>query len=306
MRVVYIELTEKAPGVAVGFRKATTLDTSVKIHLSSACVLTTKQISSAPPFSSLRVRCKGSLAGQTIRLDGLGPVISEGVLRVKLYGGETVSRLLTVNQSSWTLPRKRSSWRIFTDYVWLGAIHVLGGLDHLLFLFVLLLLVQRPRMLFFTITAFTVSHSITLGLTVLQWLQVSSDAAEACIALSLIFGAWEVSRNKQHISKANIRPGTRDSGPRTLSFVFGLVHGLGFAGSLQAIGLPENAIPLSLLGFNVGVELGQLVFVLPAYFVLVWIRRRSSGWFEEVGVYVVGVSGGYWLWERLVKGLSSQ
>lgn len=291
MRVVYLEVTEHSPGQAFALQKATTNDDSIRVQFPSNCRVKTTIVDRTPPVRSYKLRCSKALAGQTIQVRGLGPVISEVVLRLHLAKGQSFSKLLTAQTNTFVIPTSETS-SILTSYTWMGMTHVLGGWDHLLFLLALLLLVQSGRWMLLTVTAFTVSHSITLGLTTLGWLEVSSQAAEACIAWSLVLGAWEATRLNK-LSNA-------DRLATWMGFVFGFVHGLGFASSLLDIGLPQHAIPLSLLSFNIGVELGQLVFVVPGFLLLRWVHKHiAATTVSKWGAYVVGIPGAYWFWERL-------
>ena len=137
----------------------------------------------------------------------------------------------------------------------LGVEHILFGVDHLLFVLALLILVKGWRKLVGTITAFTVAHSITLAAATLGFVHVPSKPVEATIALSIVFVACEIVHRRQG------RSGLTETWPWVIAFSFGLLHGLGFASALREVGLPQNAIPLALLFFNIGVELGQLLFI---------------------------------------------
>ena len=140
-------------------------------------------------------------------------------------------------------------------YLVLGVEHILFGVDHLLFVLALLILVKGWRKLVGTITAFTVAHSITLAAATLGFVHVPCKPVEATIALSIVFVACEIVHRRQG------RSGLTEMWPWVIAFSFGLLHGLGFASALREVGLPQNAIPLALLFFNVGVELGQLLFI---------------------------------------------
>ena len=184
----------------------------------------------------------------------------------------------------------------------MGIHHILLGLDHLFFVFGLLLIVRGVGPLLKTITAFTVAHSITLGLATLGFLSVPSVPVESVIALSIVFLCVEIvhaRRGKQGITFAY---------PWVVAFAFGLLHGLGFAGALAEIGLPPAEIPLALLFFNIGVEIGQLLFVfavLALMYLLMWLTRldRDAPAYvraELLVVYGIGVLSSYWLIERLM------
>jgi hydrogenase/urease accessory protein HupE len=181
-------------------------------------------------------------------------------------------------------------------YLALGVEHILLGIDHLLFILALLMIVRGRRRMLLAITAFTVSHSITLALASLGVVHVSGAPVEAVIALSIVFLATEIVHGKQG------RPGLTERRPWVVAFVFGLLHGLGFAGALAEIGLPENAIPLSLFFFNVGVEIGQLLFVA-LVLALALLGRRLAAWRpEQIGplpAYGIGAVAAYWTIERI-------
>jgi hypothetical protein len=193
-----------------------------------------------------------------------------------------------------------SIWAGAKRYTLLGIEHILVGIDHLLFVLALLFVVGGGWKLVQTITAFTVAHSITLGLATLGYINMPSAPVEAAIALSIVFLCVEIIHAQQG------RPGITFTYPWIVAFSFGLLHGLGFAGALSEIGLPPAEIPLALLFFNVGVEIGQLIFVFAVLAVLALLRYgagigRDSAVFlrtERVVVYVIGVLASYWLIER--------
>jgi hydrogenase/urease accessory protein HupE len=179
-------------------------------------------------------------------------------------------------------------------YMVLGVEHILEGLDHLLFVLGLLLIVSTPKVrvvaLVKTVTAFTVAHSLTLGLATFGYVDLPSRSVEAAIALSIVFLAIEVVRGWQGQRSLTHRQ------PWMVAFGFGLLHGLGFAGALADVGLPQADIPVALLFFNVGVELGQLLFVavvLGGRWLL--LRLTWPAWAAYAPVYVVGVTGAYWV-----------
>ena len=183
---------------------------------------------------------------------------------------------------------------VIRTYTMLGVEHILLGIDHLLFVFALLLLVPGRRMLIWTITSFTLAHSVTLAAATLGWVRVPQAPVEAVIALSILFVAMEIVHWKQG------RPGITRRWPWLVAFTFGLLHGFGFAGALSEIGLPEHAIPLSLLFFNLGVEAGQLMFI--AAVLLLWAglgRLRFPQWAWRVPVYAIGSLAAFWTIERI-------
>lgn len=180
-------------------------------------------------------------------------------------------------------------------YAWLGMGHILGGIDHLLFVVGLLLLVKSLKRLIVTITAFTLAHSITLALSVLGWLKLPSEPVEAIIALSIVLLAVEIVNH--HRGKIGITARFL----WLISFVFGLVHGLGFAGALGELDLPPADVPAALLFFNLGVEAGQLVFIA-ALLLLAWpIRKAKLQLPPKLALaphYALGIISAYWLLDR--------
>ena len=177
----------------------------------------------------------------------------------------------------------------------LGVEHILLGIDHLLFVLALLLIVSGWRKLVATITAFTVAHSITLALATLGFVNVPQAPVEAVIALSILFVAVEIVHWRQG------REGLTRRRPWVVAFLFGLLHGLGFAGALTEIGLPEHAIPLALLFFNIGVEIGQLLFIAVILAAIPGLRRLSlPEWAWRIPVYSIGGLAAFWTIERIV------
>jgi HupE / UreJ protein len=194
----------------------------------------------------------------------------------------------------------RASSGSFADaarrYLALGVEHILLGIDHLLFVLGLLLIVRGPWMLIKTVTAFTVAHSLTLALATLGLVAVPSRPVDAAIALSIVFLAAEILRARQG------RVGLTHRFPWLIAFAFGLLHGLGFAGALAEIGLPAGEIPLALLFFNLGVEIGQLMFI-GAVLSLRWAAQRLEvawpAWAEPLPAYAIGTVASFWLIERV-------
>ncbi len=194
----------------------------------------------------------------------------------------------------------RSTLDAIGRYTVLGVEHILEGIDHLLFVLGLLLIVSTPavraRALIQTVTAFTIAHSLTLGLATLGFVDFPSRPVEAAIALSIVFLAMEVVRGWQGQQSLTHRQ------PWLVAFGFGLLHGLGFAGALADVGLPQPEIPVALLFFNLGVELGQLLFVaivLTARWLLLRVPLTWPAWAAYLPVYLIGVTGAYWVLERV-------
>jgi hypothetical protein len=190
-----------------------------------------------------------------------------------------------------------STWDLVRSYTALGIEHILLGVDHLLFVLGLLWIVRGPWMLVKTITAFTVAHSITLAAATFGWIGAPVRLIEAAIALSIVFVAVEA------VNVARGEGGLAACHPWVVAFGFGLLHGLGFASALAGLGIPPAEVPLALLYFNVGVEIGQLGFilvVLAAVRLLRMLRLKWPHWSQGVAVYLVGTVAAFWFVERTV------
>ncbi len=239
-----------------------------------------------------------SLVGREIAIDGLLGGATDVIVRVQRADGTTQLERLTPDRARFTLTHSPGPGEIAWDYLILGIEHILAGLDHLLFVLGLLLLVRNLRRLIATITAFTVAHSITLVAASLGWLHVPGPPVEAIIALSIVFVAAEVLRDLQGHSSLAARA------PWIVAFAFGLLHGLGFAGALEEVGLPETAIPVALLMFNVGVEVGQLLFVGAVVTLGLLLKRLTPLPFATTArllSYGIGTIAAFWTIERVVS-----
>jgi len=300
-RSVSVDVTETTPGKAVIHLRSTRPEDSrgTRAVLPAPCVTAPADEDGAPVTM---VECPGSLAGNRITIEGLDPILSEAILVVSLYDGQTISHVVTAAQPSFVLPAAQSRLAVARSYVRLGVVHILTGYDHLLFLLALVLLLRRPRAVLLAETAFTVSHTLSFGATALGLVRVSAPAAEAAIALSLVLVALDINRPPQG------RDASAWQGA-LMAFAFGLVHGLGFAGGLREIGLPDAHASLALCGFAAGVEVGQVVFLLLALLSLRVASQRLAPSRMEVGVrwgyLFIGGIASYWLIERTVLVLSS-
>jgi hypothetical protein len=254
-----------------------------------------------------QARCPGGLVGRTLGIDGLSATRTDVLARVERLDGTTQTVRLTPEQVSFEVTAAPGRLEVAKTYLVLGVEHILLGIDHLLFVLGLLFLVGSWRRLVATVTAFTVAHSITLAAATLGWVHVSQAPIEATIALSVMFVAAEI------LHAAQGKPGLAARAPWVVAFVFGLLHGFGFAGALRGVGLPEKDVPLALLMFNIGVEVGQLLFIAGVVAVLSlvtrMIRRGRSGefgpWYTESMIrtpvaYVVGSLAAFWVVQRVV------
>ncbi len=243
------------------------------------------------------VVCRGGLLEKTLSINGLKSTSTDVLLRLEFLDGTSQSVLLTPTKESFRIPARPGSLQIMGTYTWLGITHILMGVDHLLFVFALLIIVNGKRRLLWTITAFTLAHSLTLAGATLGLLRVPQQPVEAVIALSILFLAIEIVHGKQG------RTGAAARWPWLVAFVFGLLHGFGFAGALAEVGLPEQAIPIALVFFNVGVEMGQLIFVatvLSLGYVLHKLKQpKLLNWSETIAIYAIGGLSSFWLFERI-------
>ena len=237
--------------------------------------------------SELSINCGDSIKGKEINLKGLSR-ITDALISINFKDGKKFEGLATVSNSKIRVPQEVSIYP--TGYFWLGLEHLLGGIDHMLFVFGLLFIVSGAANLFKTITAFTIAHSITLGLSVLELIKVPQASTEAFIALTLIYLALEVSEKHKY-----------ESTPWVVAFGFGLLHGLGFAGALNDIGINNDDLLFSLLFFNVGIEVGQLL-VLPLFGFLIWLLSKNLFRKEinRYASYFIGGLGSFWLIERVL------
>jgi hypothetical protein len=242
---------------------------------------------------SLRCPPQGLIG--SLSIDGVGKTYSAALIRIIWLGGKARVYTLTAAQPAVQLygaaDDARGAGEVALAYGVLGVEHILSGIDHLAFVLGLLFLVGFRRRLIGTITAFTVAHSLTLAASVLGWIRLRSAPVEACIALSIVLVASEALRERDSLARR---------WPALVAFLFGLVHGLGFAGALREVGLPPDHLALPLLTFNVGVELGQLLTVGVAYALTRAISRiPGSLTARKPLLYAIGVVAAYWSWLRI-------
>ena len=242
------------------------------------------------------IRCAGGLTGRAIAVSGLSATVVDVLARVQRSDGTTQVVRLIPAAPAFVVEDAPRWTTVAATYLGLGVEHILLGIDHLLFVLAMLLLVRSWRRLVATITAFTVAHSITLALATLGFVHVPPQPVEAAIALSIVFVAAEIVHGRMG------RTGLTERWPWVVAFVFGLLHGLGFASALRAVGLPENAIPTALLFFNLGVELGQLAFVAVVLALLASLRSlqlSAPAWSWRLPPYGIGAVAMYWTIERV-------
>jgi hydrogenase/urease accessory protein HupE len=253
-----------------------------------------------------RARCSGGLVGKLITIDGLAATPTDVLVRITHLDGVTQTARLTPDQPDLEVTAAPKRVEVARTYFVLGVEHILLGIDHLLFVLGLLLLVGSAKRLIVTVTAFTVAHSITLAAATLGLVHVPQAPVEAVIALSVMFVAAEILRTTQGRTSLTARA------PWLVAFVFGLLHGLGFAGALREVGLPQTEIPIALLFFNVGVEVGQLAFiaaVVAGLTVIARLARPRPGAGGLVSTerlvrtplaYLIGCTAAYWTIDRTI------
>lgn len=240
------------------------------------------------------------LEGRVIAIEGLDKTLTDVLVRITLHEGIVISELLNGASPSFTVDQSPTKLGVIADYFKLGVEHILGGIDHLLFVLCLMWVTSGWFLLVKTITAFTVAHSITLAVSALGYVTAPQAPVEAIIALSIVFLARELIITHNEPIKTSHSATLRY--PWVVAFVFGLLHGFGFAGALNEIGLPQNEIPLALLMFNLGVEAGQLLFI--GLIILIGestakLDLKLPRWLKPVCMYGVGVVAAFWLIERV-------
>ncbi len=304
IRPAYLQLSENSPGVFSVLWKVPVKGSkmpALQIRLPVGCKDVTDeqaQLIDGAYIQRWLAACeKQGLTGNEIAVSGLEKTSMDVLLHLEYLDGRSYSTQLTPVEPAYRIPAESSSLEIAATYTWLGITHILEGVDHLLFVFALLLIVREWRRLIATITAFTIAHSITLAAATLGFVHVPQQPVEAVIALSILFLAVEWMHGRQG------RPGAAERWPWMIAFIFGLLHGFGFAGALAEVGLPQHAIPLALVFFNVGVETGQLLFiaaVLSAGWLLHRLNRpKLVAYAEMAAIYVIGGLSSFWLIERV-------
>ena len=250
------------------------------------------------------IRRTGGLAGQTIVIRGLSGTSTDVLVRVESLGGATQTERLSPSEPTFVIQAVPATWQVAKTYLRLGVEHILFGFDHLLFVLALVILIGDWRRVALTVTAFTIAHSITLAAATLGLVNVPRPPVEAAIALSIVFVAVEI------VNARHGKPSLAARSPWLVAFCFGLLHGFGFAGALAEVGLPHHAIPVALLFFNLGVEIGQLVFVAMVLSTIGLFRRaaafgadpatvqRMVSSFDVAAAYAIGSVAAFWLIER--------
>ncbi len=304
-RPAYLQLTELADGRYDVLWKVPALDSETLLKVrpdfppgTSNVGARTSTFASGAVVQRWQIEVKGGLEGRAIAFRDLRDSNTDVLVRVvRKNGGEQIGRVMPVDPT-YVLKGAPGPFEVMRAYAVLGIQHILTGYDHLLFVLSLILIVRDLRRLLVTITAFTIAHSITLALATLGAIHVPGPPVEATIALSIVFVALECLRSRGG------QQGLAARKPWLVAFTFGLLHGLGFAGALAEVGLPADSIPLALLFFNVGVEIGQLVFIAGVITAIRVLRRlivdgASLNAGETLACYGIGITSSFWLFERL-------
>ena len=302
MRPAYLELHEDPAGEFHVLWK-TPMRGEMRLALSPEFSGPTEVLTPVTPrerggaaIQTWRLRAVEPLRGQSIRIRGLESTMTDALVRVQFLDGTTWTQRLTPREPAATIPIRQSSLAVAIVYLKLGVEHILLGIDHLLFVLSLLIITRGTWPLVKTVTAFTVAHSVTLALATLGFVHMPQAPVEAVIALSIVFVAAEIVR------AWGGQEGITARAPWIVAFIFGLLHGFGFAGALSEVGLPQGQIPVALLFFNVGVELGQLFFigaVLSVMTIIRHIRVPLPRWTELVPPYAIGSMAMFWVLQRL-------
>jgi hydrogenase/urease accessory protein HupE len=261
------------------------------------------QLEGTGKVSSWQLHCtdlgEDGLVGDTLGISGLGANQASAMVMVALLDGRQYQEVLNAEQPEFVIPAQSSAGEVMSDYSLLGMEHIWSGIDHLLFVFGLLLLVGGGTRLLWTITAFTVGHSITLSLVTLGFFDYPVALVEFAIALSIFVLAVELTRTSRHdVLWRN---------PWWLAGGFGLLHGMGFAGALAETGLPQDNVPLALLFFNVGIEIGQIAFIAVVLALWYLLRRPLATWQDRllpVPIYILGALSAMWCIERGLEALA--
>lgn len=297
VRPAYLELTEIEPNTfSVLWKQPVLSDRRLPLEprFPQACTVTERSPSEHTGDALIdRIQVACDLRSGEIRIDGLAQTLTDVLLRMRYLDGDELTIVLRPDSPAFELA---SSAPGVMAYLWLGVEHLVFGIDHVLFVLALLMLIRAFKPLVLTITAFTIAHSITLALTVLGVVSLPSLPVEACIALSILFVAREII-----VADPNTLARRK---PWLIAFLFGLLHGFGFAGALAEIGLPENALAWALLLFNLGIELGQLAIIAAAIALVKLLSRltpllRYATTAQSAASWGLGIVAGMWFVERL-------
>jgi hypothetical protein len=306
-RPAYLELKETAPGqFSVLWRTPVLAGMRLPIVLKLPDTVTNlkepieQQLADSIVERHLIRAGPDGLAGARIEFPGLQLTITDVLTRVEMLDGRKWTTIAHPSQPWVEIAAAQSKLQVAGAYLRLGIEHIWEGSDHLLFILALLILVKGTRRIVATVTAFTVAHSLTLAAATFGFVHVPQAPIEAIIAMSIVFVACEIVHSRQG------RQGLTERWPWLVAFVFGLLHGFGFASALSEVGLPQNDIPVALLFFNLGVEVGQLLFMAAVVAVIAFVRSQARSlalspplWSWRVPPYAIGGVAAFWLVQRV-------
>ena len=232
------------------------------------------------------LKCGESLRGKAIQVSGLS-ILNDALVTINHFDGDRFEGLMNLKVPEIIIPKDKQVYP--TGYFYLGVEHLLGGVDHVVFVLGLIFLISGFVPLLKTFTAFTLAHSITLAISVLGVFKLPSASTEALIALTIIYLAFELTKTESQIKR-----------PWLMAFGFGLLHGFGFAGALSEIGIANDQLFLSLLFFNIGIEIGQLM-IIPLVGLIIYILNfiNLKNLFRALITYGIGGMGVFWFITRI-------
>jgi hydrogenase/urease accessory protein HupE len=300
LRPGYLDLTETTPNTWSMIWKAP-INSGLALRATPAlptdCIASqeSRELEQRALVLKAQFRCHQSLFGRSVGLKGIDATFTDALLRVAPLDGRIRTARLTPDAPSYRIEADPSRLEVARTYLLLGIEHILFGWDHLLFVVALVMLLRRGWTIAKAVTAFTLAHSITLVGSTLGFLGLPQAPVESVIALSIMFLCVEIIKARPGETRLSERV------PWIVAFLFGLLHGFGFAGALAEIGLPHGEVPVALLTFNLGVEGGQLVIVTTALVVIALIRRLAEPALRPaitVATYATGITASYWFIER--------
>jgi hydrogenase/urease accessory protein HupE len=304
IRPALLEITERSPGLydvkwKVPAKGERALAISPVLPESFSPVgLPTNNIVPGAFIEQTTYKSDKPLTGEIIIIEGLSGVQIDVLLQIELLDGSNFSAIIRPTSPTYLIPLKETKSEVAFSYWRMGFSHILDGIDHLLFLLALVFFIPGFRSLLWAVTAFTVAHSITLALATLGVLYVPSAPTEAVISLSIVFLAVEIIRKHSGDNSLTERF------PWIVAFIFGLFHGLGFAGALSEVGLPQHEIPLALFTFNVGVETGQVLFITIVAVIFAILRKINipyPNWSWRAVPYTIGSIAAFWTIQRTIS-----
>jgi hydrogenase/urease accessory protein HupE len=311
LRPGYLEMRQSSPGAYNLLFKIPARGEDLRLAIYVKLPEGTQDI--APPRASFSdgayverrsIRRDGGLIGQAVSIEGLSATSTDVLVRIESLAGAIQTERLSPTKTSFVIQAVPGAGEVAGTYLRLGVEHILFGFDHLLFVLALVILVKTWSRVAITVTAFTIAHSITLAAATLGFVNVPGPPVEATIALSIMLVSIEI------LNARGGKPSLTARLPWVVAFSFGLLHGFGFAGALAEVGLPQHAIPVALLFFNIGVEIGQLLFVTTVLSLISLSRyvasqvlepaliQRTFDRLDVTAAYAIGIAAAYWLVER--------